>query len=35
MDDGSRSGKGLKLATKNFSYHDCNKLAIILRTKYK
>ena len=35
MDDGSRSGKGLKLATNNLTYDDCNKLAIILRTKYK
>lgn len=35
MDDGSRSGKGLKLSTNNLSFHDCNRLANILRTKYK
>jgi ubiquinol-cytochrome c reductase cytochrome b subunit len=34
MDDGSRAGKGLKLATKNFTYNECNLLTNILRIKY-
>lgn len=34
MDDGSRSGKGLKLATNNFTYLECEILANILRKKF-
>ena len=34
MDDGSRAGKGLKLATNNFKFDECNELANILRNKY-
>lgn len=34
MDDGSKSGKGLKLATNNFTYEEVNKLINILYSKY-
>lgn len=34
MDQGSRAGKGLKLATKNFTYDECNRLAYLLRNKF-
>ena len=34
MDDGSRAGKGLKLATNNFKFDECNELTNILRNKY-
>ncbi len=29
-DDGSRSGVGLKLATNNFTYNECNRLKLAL-----
>jgi LAGLIDADG DNA endonuclease family len=35
MDDGSRSGKGLKLSTNSFTYEENCDLATILRKKYK
>ena len=34
MDDGSRYGQGLKLATNCFNYEDILKLYNILKTKY-
>jgi hypothetical protein len=34
MDNGSRSGKGLKLATNNLKYDECILLANLLRNKF-
>lgn len=34
MDDGSNTGKSLKLATNSFTYEDCLKLINILSNKY-
>jgi ubiquinol-cytochrome c reductase cytochrome b subunit len=34
MDNGSRSGKGLKLTRNNFTYLECEILANILRKKF-
>ncbi len=34
MDDGGRSGQGLKIATNSFTYDECFILADILRNKY-
>jgi len=34
MDDGSRSGKGLKISTNSFTYEECNILKKFLMERY-
>jgi ubiquinol-cytochrome c reductase cytochrome b subunit len=34
MDDGCRSGKGLKISTNSFTYDECNYLKIFLMNRY-
>jgi hypothetical protein len=35
MDDGSRSSKGLKLATNSFSYSECLHLTLVLYDNFQ